>query len=230
MKQNKLAIIVTAPVALMSLILAYIFNQLGVQGGFWSNVMLGVFGSALLGLITAIINYAAERKNVMDAFFMHYVKALNNFRRFLNNRYPKGPAEIDITIETILRMDEFDYFPLDDTFRNMSFLFNNKNIRNRIFERMYQPIVELHRKIIDSVQVIENYRIGNLLTDERKKELIELLDDCSDVTIAGSIISNKRDGKVRLMQVIGKLQENADEFYNNMMYPSKAKERKNYAD
>ena len=230
MRQNKMAIYVTVPIVLGSLILAYIFSQLAEQGIFWSNVMLGVFGSSLLGLITAIINYISERKNVMNTFFLHYIKTLNNFCRFLNKLYPKEPAEIDITIETILRINEFDYFPLDDAFKNMSFLFNNKNIRDHVFERIYKPVVDLHEKVIDTAQVIENYRFRNLLTNERKKELIEQLDDCSNITIAASIFPKNSDGKVRLMQVIEKLQENAEKFYNKMTYPSKAKELKKYAD
>lgn len=124
MKQNKIAIIVTAPIALVSLILAYIFNHLGGQGVFWANVMLGAFGSALLGLITAIINYVTERKRILGASFTQSIKALNNFRRFRSNDFAKGTKKVDIIIETILRIDEFDYVPLDEAYTDMNLLRN----------------------------------------------------------------------------------------------------------
>ncbi len=220
MKQNKIAIFVTAPMAFVSLLLAFLLYPHDGQGVFWSNVLLGVFGSSLLGLITAIINYTTERKNTIDAFFMHHIKAANNFRRFLNNHSLFETGNIDITIETILRMAEFDHLPLDEAFRNMSFIHRNKKKRNQIFEQMYKPIVDLNHKVLNTAQLIEQYRMSSILSDQRKKDLIDLLNNCFELDIAASI-TLKEGQTVQLSHVIRKLHENEDEFYNTYMSPKK---------
>ena len=220
MKQNKIAIIVTVPIVVASLILALLLDIFVKQGGFWTNVFLGVFGSALLGLITAIINYITERKNTIDAFYMHHIKAVNNFHRFQKNEFSADLGEINTPIEMILRMAEFDYFSLDEAYKNMSFLFYNQKKRNQIFEQMYKPIVELREKVLSTALLIENFRMGKILTEERKKECIAMVDDCFEMAIAASI--PLKEGKtVQLIHVIKKLHENEKEFYNTYMRPKK---------
>ena len=220
MKQNKIAIIVSTPIVVASLILAFLLDICVEHGGFWANVFLGVFGSALLGLITAIINYVTERKNTIDAFFMHHIKAVNNFHRFQRNQSSANFGDVDTPIEMILRMAEFDYFPLDEAFRNMSFLRDNKKKREQIFEQMYKPIVDLREKVLSTAQLIEDFRMGNILTEERKKEFIALVDDCFEIDIAASI--TLKEGKtVQLAHVIKKLHENENEFYSIYMRSKK---------
>ena len=85
---------------------------------------------------------------------------------------------------------------------------------------MYKPIVDLNHKVLNTAQLIEQYRMSSILSDQRKKDLIDLLNNCFELDIAASI-TLKEGQTVQLSHVIRKLHENEDEFYNTYMSPKK---------
>lgn len=62
--------------------------------------------------------------------------------------------------------------------------------------------------------------MSSILSDQRKKDLIDLLNNCFELDIAASI-TLKEGQTVQLSHVIRKLHENEDEFYNTYMSPKK---------
>ena len=84
MKVAKISIYITIPLTVISLITAIAFHFICSIDEFWSNVLLGVFGSGLLTAITSIITYNNERKRVFEGFYdsvKAIVHELNKYQR-----------------------------------------------------------------------------------------------------------------------------------------------------
>lgn len=173
MKQNKWSILFLSPLTILALLLAWGMDCLSIT--FWSNVMLGIFGSGLLTVMVAVINYATERRKTLEAFWSYGHKAIRNLNRY------SPEDELDTKIDILLQMNEFDYQPFDDAYGEICFLFRNKKLRKEITERIYSPIMEvrnmlseksfhfrLHKKASNG-----NRRVMDIFVSEIDKLLIE---------------------------------------------------------
>lgn len=141
MRQNKWSIILLSPMTVLALILAWILDYLGVS--FWSNVFMGIFGSGLLTVMVAVINYTTERRKTLESFWSYGHKAIKNLNRY------SSEDELDTKIDILLQMNEFDYQPFDDAYGEICFLFRNKKLRKEITERIYSPIMEVRNMLAE---------------------------------------------------------------------------------
>lgn len=116
-----------------ALILNYVFPE-----QFWCNVLLGVYGSALLTLITSLIGYFAERKSVMEMFYTNTLKLLNKFNRYQND------FSLEQKITFYLDLDDYDITDWDMSFGKMDFFLNDN--RTYIYAKIYKPLLEAYHK------------------------------------------------------------------------------------
>lgn len=55
------------------------------NSGFWCNIIMGVFGSSLLTLISSIVGYRVERKKVLEKFYYYTNKILKQINQYQLN-------------------------------------------------------------------------------------------------------------------------------------------------
>ena len=135
MRQNKVTILITGPLTIGALIVAWIMDYCSFE--FWCNVFLGVFGSGLLTFMVSLINYITERRKTLEAFWSYGHKAIKNLNRY------SADDDLDTAIDAFLQMQNYDYQPFDDAYGEICFFFHNKKLRKEIYERIYYPIMEV---------------------------------------------------------------------------------------
>lgn len=149
MKENKWAILCVFPLTVAALAGAW---HLHVEKEFWSNVLLGIFGSGFLAIVVATVNYLTERRRALEAFWNLGHKAARAF-----NKYPiDGTTEEKI--EAILLINEFDFDALGDAYAAIDFLFGNKRKKRKIGSEIYAPARDAGRTIADSAFNITRLR------------------------------------------------------------------------
>lgn len=52
-----------------------------MQEQFWCNVLLGVFGGAILTAITSIMGYFVERRKTLEQFYLETIKLLKRYNK-----------------------------------------------------------------------------------------------------------------------------------------------------
>lgn len=134
----KKGIIVSAILLGVSLMGALILNYI-VGELFWCNVMLGVFGGAVLNLISSILGYFTERRTAMEEF---YIESLKLSKRF--NRYQKD-LSLDQKIDFFLNMSDFDISYLDNAYRKIDLF--SRNQKKYIYDKIYKRLVDCYNKV-----------------------------------------------------------------------------------
>lgn len=222
MRQNKLVLFSLFPLTVIALLLAWVLDSSGYS--FWSNVMLGIFGSSLLTVLVSGINYYTERRRILKAFWTAGHKAARNL-----NRYPIC-GTISEKADAIILMNEFDFEALRDAYSEINFIFNNKRLKKRIFDELYRPledaqgivrnsadeITRLRRDIPDKPQVLEDYvkAVDDVLIETKEYA-------CNDNTLTIPCTSNK---------IFAPCYERFNGFYWKIMYPLRKQEEEESAD
>lgn len=165
----KKGIIVSASLSIVSLFVAIILNYV-VAEGFWCNVMLGVFGSSLLAMITSIIGYVYERRNTMELFYTETLKLVNIFNRYQTD------LTLDQKIEFFLGLSDYDTSDLNLLIGKMDF-FNNDN-RDYIYKSIYNPLIIAYNKSISHSWHFRMHRNGTGVNEPEMKSFIEEIEPC----------------------------------------------------
>lgn len=166
MKTHKYTIVWLAVICPVSLIVAYIFDMKNI--GFWANVFIGVFSSGILVLGLSVIGYHTERKKTLEEFLSYAYKAAENYNQFENSGDPQ------YTMNIVLKMNEFDYSPLDSALGSIDFLFAKNTDRSYIFD-IYKRIKDLSGILKEKSWHFKQYKTetGNLTV---MKHYIEEID------------------------------------------------------
>lgn len=224
MRQNKWAIIIIFPVTVVALILAWFFNNSCYS--FWSNVFLGVFGSGLLTVMVAVINYVTERRNALEMFWAHGHKAARNF-----NRYPVDGTDNE-KADAVLLMNEFDFQTFGDAYAGIDFLFGNKKSCKRIYTELYSPIQDCGDKLAiyaSKISRLRHYAPDNTaVLQSYIKELDEVFiteyTEKYPYQETTTLTATNRCNKLTDM-----LYERFNGFYYKIMYPLKKQEESSNA-
>ena len=225
MKQNKWALIIIGPLTVAALVMAWRCDNWG--SGFWCNVFLGVFGSGLLTVMVAAINYATERRKALETFWNYGHKAVRTF-----NRYPIDGTDNE-KADAVLLMNEFDFQALGDAYAAIDFLFGNKKARKRIYSELYSPIRDSGHKLAIYTAKISRLRRyapeNTAVLQSYVKELDEIFieeytekyayQDSTTLTMTN-----------RCNKLIDMYYDRFNGFYWKIMYPLKKQEEKENAD
>ena len=219
MTQNKWTCLICFPLSVIALFGAWCIAE-GVYV-FWSNVLLGVFGSGLLTFVVAAINYCTERRKALENFWTLGHKAARAF-----GKYPIGGNDAE-KIESILIIGEFDYAAFDDAYASIDFLFGNKKRKQKIFAEIYRPvrdaggivsvsafnIIRLRRAIPGNMKILERYisEVDKILITEEKSYVESETGNKIEVTLTSNRMTDL-------------CIERLDNFYWKTMYPRKKHE------
>ena len=207
MRSNKIAIIWTSIISLVSLIASVVLHLCTCE--YISNIFIGIFASGILALMIAIINYRVERRRILEKIYFQGIKACNNFYQFDSN------GEIDVLIDTVLDINKFDYSEFDAAYGEIDLMFDIRNKkREYIFSNIYDPIMNVKHEISKICIHFREYKKStNGNVEMMRLYLDKLKNDINIINVADKVI-DELDGK-----------------YFEIMYPHEKKKRsKTHAD
>ena len=90
-----------------------------MQEQFWCNVLLGIFGGAVLTSITSIMGYFVERRHALEEFYLETIKLLKRYNKYQTDLTP------DQKINFFLELSNYDMEYWGTTYARID-LFNKK--------------------------------------------------------------------------------------------------------
>jgi hypothetical protein len=146
MRTYKWSIIISTLVCIFSFGISLVCN-FGFQGAnYWANLMLGIFTSSFLIVITAIIGYRVERKKTLEKFCTEILRILKIYCKL------DSDDSLDVAMDNYIEVSKIDVFYLDTTMSEIDFLFDigtfGHKKRTQIFE-IYNYIRELQNLVVE---------------------------------------------------------------------------------
>lgn len=135
----KKGIISTIILIIVSLLLAIYLNYY-VEEQFFCNICIGVLSSSVLTCIVSIIDYFAERKNILEVIYME----VNSFTKLVNNY--QEDLSLDQKIDLFINISNYNLTTLNIYIGKLDF-FNNNN-RKYIYKEIYNRIIFLQKKVL----------------------------------------------------------------------------------
>lgn len=220
MRTNRLAIYILTPLTIISLLLAIVLRYCS---DFTSNVFLSIFGSSLLTLIIAIINYFNERRKTCEAFWTYCHKAKRNYSKY-HSEY-----DLEKKIDTVFLMNEFDYSALDNAYGDFAFLFNNKKLHKKIGCKIYQKTMDTRDEIAIKAFHFNEYKNAKNGNKPVMEIFIGELDDYffvkEEFNVEHDNGSAFRQVSVR-NRIVNDIEDNLLDWYYDLMYPLKRFKKK----
>ena len=109
-----------------------------MQEQFWCNVLLGIFGGAVLTSITSIMGYFVGRRHALEEFYLETIKLLKRYNKYQTDLTP------DQKINFFLELSNYDMEYWGTTYARID-LFNKKS-RKYIYEKIYRQLTYAHKK------------------------------------------------------------------------------------
>lgn len=208
---NKWIVYITFPLTVASLLIAFSLYNHGAE--FWSNVLLGVFGSSSLSCFMAGINYLNERQKTLENFLYYGRQARNNL-----NKYPLQGSNEE-KARAILQMNEYDYQAFDDAYGGISFLFHAHSLRYKIYDSIYGCIGEARDRIFNGASEIKRF---NLLSDPNSGALSECIAEVDKILVNKSdICVDKTQMESFSNPLVEQLSRELNGFFYDLLYPWK---------
>ena len=159
-------------IAIISLLIAILLNFCFVidKTGFWTNVCLGVFGSATLTILTSVVSYFHEKRQTLENFVYHTRQILSYL-----NKYQESMS-LEQKLKFYLDYHDLDKSAWDMDIGNMDFFFENKTHDFQyIYTAIYKPILDFNRAVENHVWHFRWYLDGTGKNDTvMEKFLLEL--------------------------------------------------------
>lgn len=149
MKAYAKSIYITLPLTFISFIasMSFQFEVFSIDV-YWSNVLLGVFGSSLLTFITSAIGYSVERRKTLSNFYIHTMKQLDYLRKYILVYKESTDKKVDF----FMRYIEMDRVDFSSVFMDIYFLsdkFKNNKNKNATYvcKKIYEPLNEFSSEV-----------------------------------------------------------------------------------
>ena len=127
----------TLIISVISFLAAIILNY-ALHEQFWCNVLLGIFGGAVLTAITSIIGYFVERRHALEEFYLETIKLLKRYNKYQTD------LTLDKKLIFFLELSNYDMEYWGTTYARID-LFNKKS-RKYIYEKIYRPLTYAYKK------------------------------------------------------------------------------------
>lgn len=108
-------------------------------GEIWVNILLAIFGSAVLSALTGWLSYLHERRKTLESFMYHTRQIVFYLNKF------QTKMTLEEKLKFFVDYCELDKSAWDADLGNMDFFFEriNKN-REYIYQKIYQPICQFN--------------------------------------------------------------------------------------
>lgn len=165
MQLKKYIIILTATICVVSLVFVAVYQRCGKA--FVADILIGIFSSSFLAFLVSILEYANERRETMEKFYSAALEAIH-----VINQY-RVDYDLDVAIDRVLLIKNYDYSDLDNAYGALKFLFRDKRTKKYIFEKIYDPICQLHNELVEPCHHLSLYKDGVTKNKEVAKANVE---------------------------------------------------------
>jgi hypothetical protein len=148
---------------------------------FWTNVCLGVFGSALLTILSAISSYNYERRRTLEGFSSYTRYILDYLSKYQKN------MSIEAKLKYFLNYHDIDKIAWDMEFGNIDFfleckimeIFFGDKFRSRkyIYDKIYRPICNFNNAVTNHVWHFRMYLDGSGKNEKVIQNFVTELED-----------------------------------------------------
>lgn len=148
MKAYKKLTIIATIISVMAFLLAVILHYCYpcYETEFWINVCLGLFGSAVLTVLTSVVTYWYDKIKTLESFQSHTLQLLS-----IANKYQENML-LEEKIRFFLSYNEFDKIAWDSDFGNIDFFFERiTRSRKYIYYNIYKPILDFNQAVANHV-------------------------------------------------------------------------------
>lgn len=171
MKVYRNSIIATGIISLITVCLAFLLKD-NAQLAIYYDIVIGIFGGAIVTLITSIIGYKVARLEVLETFYLYarrYIKEFNNF---------DSSAKLEKKIDCFLNYMDKDLPDIGVAYRDICFLFDfNKKNKLYIYHNIYLPIITLDKKIKYRYWHFKWHKDGSGKNDEVMNKFVEEIEE-----------------------------------------------------
>ena len=165
----KRGIIVSSVLCIVSLIIAIVLNY-GFEETFWCNVLLGVFGSSFLTMVTSVIGYRHERRIVLEEFYTETLKLINRFNKYQTD------FSLDQKIDFYLDLEDYDTTDWDFSVGKMDFF--NKDNWKYIYGEIYKPLLDTYNKACSHSWHFRMHKNGTGTNEAVMQTFIDEIEPC----------------------------------------------------
>lgn len=148
MRIYKKLTIFTIIIAVIALSIAILLHYLipCVETEFWINVLVGIFGSAVLTTLTSIVSYHYERRKILEGFVYHTRQILSYLNKYQEN------MPLEQKLQFFLDYDDLDKSAWDMDFGDMDFFFEKVcGNRKYIYNCIYKPILDFNAAVANHI-------------------------------------------------------------------------------
>ena len=215
MKSNKNSSLICFIISLFSLVICLYFHYLSnySDAEFLVNVCLAIFGSALLGAITALVLYFNEKETKLELFNLQTRRLL----KFINHY--QTSMSLEEKMRFFLEYHDLDKDEWEITYSSLCFFKQEEQI-DFIKTYIYQPIIEFNQAISQRVWNFRFYFDGSgkneeameMFVNELEKHLIYVEEN--EVPIEENEI-NENNIQCEVISIESKLVRNVTKALNN---------------
>lgn len=189
MRTYKYAIYITCAITLISFCIAFALNFYFTDTNpFWCNLLLGIFGSSSLTLLTSIIGYRVERRRTFEGFSYATKAILHDLNKYQYTWGLEEKVDFFLNYTDISKIDWDRYYGDFDFFTSF---FSKDNDRRYIYTQIYYPIVQVNTAVRNHIWHFRWYQDGSGKNDvvikkfirEIEPHLIEVTHTEADITI-----------------------------------------------
>lgn len=214
------------------IILHYGFTE-NREISFWLNIVLAVFGSALLTAITSWITYFYEKRQTIESFVYstrRILKAINHYQKSMS---------LDEKIEFFLSYSDEPKDDWDMQIGNMDFFFEIFHHNRRyIYNKIYMPILTFNQAVGKHVWHFRWHLDGSGKNDTVMESFVKELEDMLITESSVKVPAEWADDRtpIRYTQItttrpklVDEVQKELNGKYFDCMYGKKAKYREEYS-
>lgn len=139
-----------------------------MQEQFWCNVLLGVFGGAILTAITSIMGYFVERRKTLEEFYLETIKLLKRYNKYQTD------LTLNQKINFFLELSNYDTAYWGTTYARID-LFDKKS-KEYIYQKIYKPLLDAHKKACSHTWHFEMQINGTAVNDAVMEKFVNELE------------------------------------------------------
>lgn len=220
MRVYKNAIITTFLMTVVSLFCALYLNFFVSIDPFWCNALLGIFGSSLLTLITAIISYRVERRKTFEGFSYCTKIILHDLNKY------QSSWELEKKIDFFLEYHDISHMDWDSYFGDFCFLFDFKHKhRNYIYTKIYRPILVVNQAINNHLWHFRWHKDGSGRNEKVMQLFVKEIEDLIVTTITETYPTGDDVQTITVTstknKLISDIQQELNGEYYRLMYGNK---------
>lgn len=216
MRLNKIIVYCSGAISIISLLVAICCHLAGSE--FAASIFVSLFASAVLALALGIIGYCTSRRSTMEKFYSYALKVAATYNKYDNE------DGLEVAIDSVLKMDDFDYLELDNAYGDMSFFFHDKRTRKYIYDAIYSKTLDIRNLIKEKSYHFKIYRKS---VNGNKAVMQKFIDEIDTAIMARSThVCRNEDGTEmtiasRENKLVFDLRKEIGGKYYDLMYPFK---------